>query len=198
MDPLAWPAILLFVGLALLVLEIFVPSGGILGFLSLAAMAAGIALAFYQVGVKTGFSFLAITMVAVPTVLVFAFRWWPSTPMGRRMLPAPPSEEEIRPDSPERRLLRDLVGKYGHARTVMLPSGAVEIEGRTIDAVSEGMPIDPGQPIQVVEVRDTRVVVRLVEDIPEQQAQQQSRDPNDILSRPFDSTGFDPFDDPLA
>ena len=195
MEPLAWPAILLFVGLALLVLEVFVPSGGLLGFLSLSAMAAGIALAFYQVGAKTGFSFLAITMIAIPTVLVMAFRWWPETPMGRRMLPIPPTEEEIRPDNAERRLLRELVGKYGHARTVMLPSGAVEIEGRVIDAVSEGMPIDPNQPIQIVEVRGTHVVVRPVDEIPE--AKPISRDPNDILSRPIDS-GLDPFDDPLV
>lgn len=195
MDPLAWPAILLFVGLALLVLEVFVPSGGLLGFLSLSAMAAGIALAFYQVGAKTGFSFLAITMIAIPTVLVMAFRWWPETPMGRRMLPIPPTEEEVRPDNAERRLLRELVGKYGHARTVMLPSGAVEIEGRVVDAVSEGMPIDPNQPIQVVEVRGTHVVVRPVDEIPE--TKPISRDPNDILSRPIDS-GLDPFGDPLV
>ncbi len=35
MDPLAWSALLLLLGLTLVVLEVFVPSGGMLGFLSM-------------------------------------------------------------------------------------------------------------------------------------------------------------------
>ena len=42
------------------------------------------------------------------------------------------------PDTPERRTLRQLVGKLGVAKSVMLPSGAVLIDGQTIDALSEG------------------------------------------------------------
>ena len=65
MEPLAWSALLLVVGLVLVTLEVFVPSGGVLGVLSIASLAAGIILAFYHSGVEAGLLFLAITAVAV-------------------------------------------------------------------------------------------------------------------------------------
>jgi hypothetical protein len=76
----------------------------------------------------------------------------------------------------------------------MLPSGAARIEGRVVDAVSQGMPIDKGQRVVVVEARAYRVVVRPVEE-GEQVA---STDPNDVLSRPLDELGLEPLDDPLS
>jgi membrane-bound ClpP family serine protease len=71
----------------------------------------------------------------------------------------------------------------------MLPSGAVTIDGRTINAVSEGVPIDAGQRVRVIDVHGNRVVVRPVDDA--------SAGP-DSLSRPIEAVGLDPFDDPLG
>lgn len=190
MDPLAWSALLLFLGLTLVVLEVFVPSGGMLGFLSIGALTASIILAFYHRGAAAGFLFLAITAAAVPTMLAFAFRWWPKTPMGRRLLLEVPTSEEVLPDSPQRRSLRQLQGKLGVAKTVMLPSGAVLIDGQTIDALSEGPPIEAGQRVRVIEVHGNRVVVRAADDAP--------LSPDDVLSQPIESLGIDGLDDPLA
>jgi membrane-bound ClpP family serine protease len=190
MDPLAWSALLLLLGLILVCVEVFVPSGGILGFLSIAALISGIILAFYHSGPQIGFLFLAIAAVTVPTALVLAFRWWPKTPMGRRLLLDVPTSAEVLPDSPQRRALRQLVGKHGVAKSVMLPSGAVTIDGQTFDALSEGIPIEAGQRIKVIEVRGNRVVVRPADDQP------QSSD--DVLSQPIESLGLDSLEDPLA
>lgn len=190
MAPLVWSALLLILGLVLVTVEVFVPSGGILGFLSIASLTAGIFLAFSHGGAGTGFLFLGITAAAVPTALMLAFRWWPKTPMGRRLLLGVPRSDEVLPDSPQRRTLRQMVGKFGVAKTVMLPSGAVVIEGQTIDALSEGMPIEAGQRVRVIEVRGNRVVVRPAEDQPSQA--------DDVLSRPIESLGLESLDDPLA
>jgi membrane-bound ClpP family serine protease len=192
MEPLIWAGILLLLGLMLVMLEVFVPTGGMLGFLSLTAILCGIGLAFYRGGLTYGFIFLVVTAVAVPTVLGLAFRWLPETSIGRRLLPTVPMSKDVLPDSEERRALRALVGKIGSAKSTMLPSGAVIVDGRTIDAVSEGMPIEPGQPVRVIEVRGNRVVVRPVE---EGEPRQMS---DDILSQPIDTLGIDPFHDPLA
>ena len=43
MSPLFWITGLLFVGLFVMVLEVFIPSGGLLGFVSIAAIVAAIA-----------------------------------------------------------------------------------------------------------------------------------------------------------
>ncbi len=190
MDPLVWSVILLVLGLFLVLVEVFVPSGGILGFLSISSLLTGIILAFYHKGPEIGFLFLAIVAVAVPVTLTMAFKWWPKTPMGRRVLLDVPTAEEVMPDTPQRRTLRQLVGKIGVSKSVMLPSGAVLIDGQTIDALSEGMAIEAGQRVRVIEVRGNRVVVRPAEG-PEPQS-------DDVLSQPIESLGLDSLEDPLA
>jgi hypothetical protein len=86
MDALVWIVALLVVGLAVLVLEVFLPSGGVLGFLSVLAIGAAIVMAFVEQGAALGLTVLAISFVAVPAVLALAFRWFPDTPLGRRVL----------------------------------------------------------------------------------------------------------------
>ena len=190
MDPLVWAAILLLLGLLLLVGEVFVPSGGVLGFLSIASLVSGIVLAFYHRGIEAGVVFLSVTAILVPMALAAAFRWWPHTPMGRRLLLDVPRSDEVLPDTPQRRALRQMVGRLGVAKTVMLPSGAVTVDGVSIDAISEGMPIEAGQRVRVIEVHGNRVVVRPAEDAPPE--------PDDMLSRPIESLGIDGLDEPLA
>jgi membrane-bound ClpP family serine protease len=193
MDPVIWSALLLLVGLMLAVGEVFIPSVGILGFLSLASMLSAIGLAFYTRGIGTGLVFLALTAVAGPTTLVLAFRVWPKTAMGRRLLLDVPRGDDVLPDTPLRRTLRGLVGKVGTASTLMLPSGVIAIEGHSVDAVSEGPPIEPGTRVRVIDVHGNRVLVRPVApDEPEATAQM------DVLSQPIESLGLDPFDEPLA
>jgi membrane-bound ClpP family serine protease len=187
-DLLLWASILLLLGLALALLEVFVPSSGILGFLSIVSIVAAIVLAFRH-GVWSGIGFFGVTIIALPVGLILALQYWPKTPMGRRILLPLPRGDEVLPDSDKRRSLRALVGKLGRAKSLMLPSGAVTIEGQTFDALSEGMAIVAGQMVRVVEVRGTRVVVRPVD---EQSAPGEPVD--DAMQRPID----DPFDDPLV
>jgi membrane-bound ClpP family serine protease len=193
-SPIFWAAMLLLVGLSLLMAEIFVPSGGLIGFLSFSSITAAIVMAFYESGATMGISFLLIACVAVPFALAAAFRFLPHTPMGKRLLPDIPTSEDVMPDSDDRRRLRELVGRIGRAKSRMLPSGAVDVDGHTIDAVSEGPPIEPGQPVRVIAVRGTMVVVRAEDE----SATDRQEQPDDLLSRPADSLGFDPFEDPLA
>jgi membrane-bound ClpP family serine protease len=188
--PWAWAALLLVLGLGLAVLEVFIPSGGILGFLAVSAIIAAVVLGFTDPRPWVGFATLAAAVIGLPGAIVMALRWWPSTPLGRRMLLRVPRGQDVLPDSPRKRGLKDLINRVGHAKSQILPSGAVTIDGRTIDAVSEGMPIEAGQPVRVIEVRGNRVVVRPVDDeIPLE------TDP-DPLARPIDTVGIDPFEEP--
>lgn len=191
MDPLVWAALLLALGLALAILEFFVPSGGILGVAAAMALLAANGMAFRS-GAGTGLGFLAITVLGLPLLISMALKIWPNTPMGRRLLLGAPTPDEVLPDTDQRRKLKGLVGKVGRAKSLMMPSGAIEIEGQTIDAMSEGMAIDPGTPVRIVEVHGLRVIVRPTRDEPA------PRQPDDPLARPIDTIGADPFDEPLA
>lgn len=190
MDPWVYAIILLMISFGLAILEVFFPSGGVLGFLSIAAMV-GAAILGFQNGTYVGASVLGTGLVGLPVVVIFALRYLPSTRMGRKLMLNAPTSYEVLPHGKREDFLKSLIGQRGVAKTMMLPAGAITIENRTIDAVSEGMVIEAGQTVQVVEARGNRVVVRPIED----DLADSTTDDVDPLSQSFDSLGIDPFDE---
>jgi len=180
---------LLVVGLGLAILEVFFPSGGILGFLSFCAIVGAVILAFRS-GTAMGVGVLLTAVIGVPVVVVLALQWLPDTRMGRKIVLHAPTPEEVMPE--DERNLKSLMGKVGKAKSKMLPAGAVRIEGRTVDCVSEGGAVDPGQWVRVIEVRGNRVVVRPLD--PDELAAT-ADDMDDPLSKPIDTVVLDPFDE---
>jgi membrane-bound serine protease (ClpP class) len=190
LSPIAWCTIFFVLGCAFVVFEVFIPSGGILGFLAGVFIIGSIVMAFRYGTPGTGATFLIVAVVGVPLLVGLAFKYWPQTPMGRAFLGDVPDEAEVAPDD----FRRDLVGKVGVARSKMLPSGAIEIDGSMYDAVARGVAIEPGQRVVVCEVRGNRVVVRLAGD----SERAMPARPDDVLSRPIDELGIESLDDPLA
>ena len=190
MDYWAFAILLLVLSFGLAILEVFFPSGGVLGFLSIASMVAAAILGF-QSGTYVGAGILGSGLLGLPVVVAFALRYLPSTRMGRKLMLVAPRSEDVLPRGSREQLLKKLVGREGVAKTIMLPAGAVTIENRTIDAVSEGMVIEAGQPIRVIDVRGNRVVVQPIEDVPGDE----KPDDVDPLSRSFDAFGLEPFDE---
>jgi membrane-bound ClpP family serine protease len=192
MTPMLIGALLLLIlGLGLVVLEVFIPSGGLIGCLAGLALITSVILAFAR-GPMTGLGVLATVLVLLPLLLAVALHYWPRTPMGKRILLEVPTSEAVLPDEPVRQRLKLLVGQIGRAKCMMLPSGVIEVGGQTVDAMSEGMAIDLGQMVRVIEVRGHRVVVRPVEG--EEPVTPVSGD----LAQPIDSIADDPFSEPLA
>lgn len=161
MTAAAWIVAIVAVGLGMLVLEVFVPSGGVLGFLSVVALGAGVATAFVEQGPWVGTVTLAATCVAAPVALAGAFRVFPHTPLGRRVLPPPPQPDDVVPDADRRAILRDLVGRTGRANGDLLPWGTIEIDGVERTALSESGPITQGESIEAVGLQGTALIVRL-------------------------------------
>ena len=194
---IAWAILLMVLGCgALVVMEVFIPSGGIISVLSAVAFIASIVIASWEsptTGPMTGLAFAAATVFVVPVLFAMAFKYWPRTPMGKAFLGELPTAEEVLPTDSRRALL----GRVGVARSKMLPSGAVEIDGQMVDAVTQGQAIEPGAYVVVVEVRANRVVVRPAGK-DQRPSHQSSKDINDLLARPIDELGIDSLEDPLA
>ena len=181
-----WAILLLFLGFCLGIMEVFFTSAGLFAFLSLASIVAAIFLAFQQ-GPTVGFAVLIAAMAGLPTTIVLAFKYWPKTSFGRRVLLSAPTSEDVLPEDRGKELLKSLVGKVAKAKSKLLPSGVVIVEGRSFEAVSEGMPIEVGEEVRIVQVRGKRVVVRPIElDAPSATA-------DDPMRRPIDSILEDPF-----
>jgi membrane-bound serine protease (ClpP class) len=160
LDPTTWALLLLLLGLIFLVLEFFIPSGGALAVLCTLSLLGAIVVGF-MAGPWTGLVIMIAEGVIVPAALVAAVKWWPETPIGRLILiPRPESPDDVLPETENYRGLKDLIGKRGTARGIMLPSGLVVIDGKTYDAVSEGQPIEANETVLVVAISTQRLVVR--------------------------------------
>jgi membrane-bound ClpP family serine protease len=204
MNTLLWVLVLILIGLGVMVLEVFVPSGGILGFVSVLALVAGIATAFLEQGAVAGMAALGVVVLAVPAVLAVAFRWFPETPLGRRVLPPPPDAAELLPDPARRKRARELVGRQGRTVSELLPWGGVEIDGVVVESMSESGPIDAGTLVDVIGAQGTAVVVRRAEPAaappPAQQEPPEKPAPGGTtaLSPTLESFDFDGLEPPAA
>jgi len=160
MTPVTWAILLLLLGLAFLVLEFFIPSGGALAVMCALSFLAAIIVGF-MAGPWTGAVIVLAICVIVPASAGAAIRWWPDTPIGKLMLiQRPRSSDEVLPETVAYRGLKDLIGRRGQSKGLMLPSGSVLIDGKTYDAVSDGMPIEPHQHVIVVGISTQRLIVR--------------------------------------
>jgi membrane-bound ClpP family serine protease len=176
MNPFVWVIGLLVIGLLVMVLEVFIPSGGLLGFLSIAAIVAAVATAFAEQGIGAGLLVLAVTAVAVPATLAIAFHLFPATPLGRRILPAPPEAAELVPAAAERLHARELIGRRGVVTSELLPWGQAEIDGERLEALSQSGPIAAGTAVDVVGTEGRAVVVRQAREEPQLRAFAESAD----------------------
>lgn len=164
---LTYAVLFLLAGIVILVVEFFVPSHGMLGIISTLSILGSIAAAFNH-STTAGLAFLVTSLIVVPALIMVAIQYWPDTPLGKRMLiPRPEHQDEMLPETDAYRRIPELIGRRGKARTVMLPGGTVEVEGRKYDAVTEGMAIEEGQPIVVIRVETQRLVVRPDDRIPQ-------------------------------
>ncbi len=120
-------AIFLFAGLVLIFLEVFVPSGGVLGFTALACIIFGIYGLFRQDHYIIGV--LVIPMYLGAFYGLFKF-------MVRRLS----FKSALAPDtstSVDHRII-ELVGKEGITVTPLRPAGMATIEGNKVDVVTLG------------------------------------------------------------
>ena len=157
---LTYAVILLIAGILLVVLEAFIPSGGILGFLAAAALVAAVILAFRE-NSTAGLAFITITVIIVPVFIMLGLKIFPKTPIGKRLILSPAVETPAQrgvagvADKDFSRLL----GKIGKTTTPLRPSGIIEIEDERYSAVAEGEMIDRGVEVVVIKVEGNSIVV---------------------------------------
>lgn len=175
---------LLMVGLTIIFAEIFIPSGGMLGIMSIATILAALVCAWHAWGEEspTAFwSFVAVTFVAVPSAAACALYVFPSTPFGKAALLEPPNLADLEGHTEHERRLRELIGSTGKTVGLLTPGGVVMIDGERLHCESEGMLIEAGTLVRVVNVRGNRLVVRECSDAPADPAHFGDRSGNDVI-----------------
>ena len=156
MNDLFWPIACMLAGLILLIVEVFIPSGGLFGLLAIGLLVVSLWKAF-AISTMTGVGFLLALTVLMPIVLALAIHLWPKTPIGKLLILKPPEPDEIEPvEEP----LAHLLGQFGRALTPLRPSGLVDFEGRRFDGLSEEGLIPAGALVRAIQVRGRQLVVR--------------------------------------
>jgi membrane-bound serine protease (ClpP class) len=142
----------LVAGFICLVLEVFIPTGGVLGLLSLGSTIFGIYGLFHQ----------GQTLLAVLSIAFFLASFWGGFRFMVRRLKFPVALTPDTTTSVDRRIA-DLVGRQGLTLTPLRPAGMALIDGRKVDVVTPGDFVEKNVQIRVVDNSGNRVVVRQVE-----------------------------------
>ena len=183
MDYATLSLLLLACGILVIVVEMFVPSAGILGIVAATLLLAGVIAAFFK-SLFFGLSVLTVTSLAMPFLFWLLVKVWPMTPLGKAVLMN--DTLEVLPES----TTDTLVGQVGIAKTKMLPSGTVVIDGQQHDAVSEGFAIGPGDTVKVISARGNRVYVEPYDGEVDQDGRAVAADTG-ALSTPLEELGID-------
>jgi membrane-bound ClpP family serine protease len=159
---LFWPIVLMSLGLVLMVAEVFVPSGGIIGILAVGLLGVSVWQAF-AISTVVGLRFLLALLVLVPGVIALGLYLWPRMPVAKSAFLRAPTAEDIEPErhGPP---LAALIGQYGRALTPLRPAGTVDFEGRRLDGIAEEGLIPAGALIRAVKVQGPRIIVRIADD----------------------------------
>lgn len=185
MDPLVWALMLIAVAVVVMVIELFLPSAGVLGFLAGGLVLASLFMA-YRSSFLVGSIFLMAVLICLPILIYGLLQMWPHTPIGKRILLSEPDLDQILPPS---MFSNDLVGQIGISKTKMLPSGTIVVNRQKLDAVSSGFPIDANQAVKITAVRANRIYVEPYENEATDLEHLPARD-DEMLAQPFEDLGL--------
>jgi membrane-bound serine protease (ClpP class) len=158
MSAYVMPVVLQLLGLGVIVVEIFVPSFGLLTVLAAGMLLYSLYLVFTTISVNMGLVFIGVDIFVIPVVLVLAFKalgassWSLHKTLSR--------DEGVASQSPD---LAAWVGREGVAVTNLRPSGTVMIGDTRLDAVTDGDYVSSGTPVKVTLVSGNRMVVEKIE-----------------------------------
>jgi membrane-bound serine protease (ClpP class) len=148
--------VLVVLGTALAVAEVFFVSFGVFSVASGACILIADVIAFGE-GPAVGWTFVAVEIVLLPLAVWYAFRVLPRTPFGRRMVLAAPAPAGPAAAVPA---FEHLVGRAGRAVTDLRPAGTALIEGERLSVVAVGGFLSAGQDVVVDSVEGVEIRVR--------------------------------------
>lgn len=160
---LLWAVLLMLGALVLLTLELFLPSGGMLGVAAALAAIASVGCFFAQ-SVALGFAALLGLAVVTPVLLGVGLKVWPHTPVGRRLVlggEGSAEAERVRAQAePAGAAGVPAVGDRGESVTPLRRVGTCRLNGRRVECLAESGTIDAGKPVVVSRVSGHEVFVR--------------------------------------
>jgi len=154
---LVWAIVLLVIGMALLVVDIFIEGFGVLGVVALAIVAASLfmTVAFVPFG---HFIVVGKIIVLVPGTYAF-FRFLKAKQLDGKLI----LSETLAEDKADVAGLEYFMGKEGLTKTALRPQGTADFNGAGVEVVSESKYIPEGKRVKVINVIGRKVMVAQIE-----------------------------------
>lgn len=158
---LVFAVFLYFACAALIIVEVFVPSGGLISICALGCLIGGLMIFFHHSS-TTGWIGIVIAIVMIPSVVIVAYKIFPKTRFGKSVTLTPPKREagDAIPDTAE---LEDMLGAVGVVLTPLRPVGMCDFSGQRLECVAERGYVDKGKKVKVIRVQSTQLTVRVIE-----------------------------------
>lgn len=167
----SWEIVLFFIGIVLIILEVFIiPGFGVAGLVGVSLVI--LSMATSLIG-NIGFSYpelhqisqaiwtMAITLILGIAMIASMIRYMPQNRLFSKLILADSTDRDHGYTSTSSK--DDLIGLEGVAMTPLRPSGTVLIEDRRIDVVTSGDFIEKGARVRVTDTTSSRVVVNRVD-----------------------------------
>ena len=147
--------LLLLVGVALLVFEMYIPGFGVPGTLGIGSLVLGFVL--LRPPLEQGLMLFAILAAILCIALTICLITASKGRLEKSKLAL--KDVAIAPDAAENNDLNFFIGKEGVTHTALRPAGIGEFDGLKLNVVSDGEFIAQGKPIRVQKVAGNRIVV---------------------------------------
>ena len=159
-------ALIFVVGLALIVLEVFViPGFGIAGILGILCMFGSVFYTFFQStdDINTALLWLSVSVILTSVLAILATAFLPkSAPFQRFALSTVMSTDQGY-HSAGTQDFENFLGKTGVALTPLRPAGTARIDNKRLDVVTVGDFIAQNTPVKVLEVEGSKISVESLE-----------------------------------
>ncbi len=152
-------AVLFFLGLVLLIVEMFVPGFGIAGGFGIVLLIIGIIMTA-QTPLQA-FIMVLVLILLIALLLIVILRSAKKGKLSKKLILRSASKREDGYSATSDTTA--LVGKEGIALSLLRPSGMGEFDGQRLDVISDGLYIEPGSKIKIVQTEGRRIVVKTIE-----------------------------------
>lgn len=154
MNNLALPIFLQLMGILVIIVEVIVPTGGILAIFSTGLIGGSLYLVFTSTSSTTGYLFVVADIIVIPLSVFIGFKLLAKSPAAlKRSLS---KEDGVQSQSPE---LEMYMGLEGIAATDLRPSGVAVIDGKRLDVVSRGEYLERSSNVVVIAVTGNQIIV---------------------------------------
>ncbi len=151
------PVLLQVIGIMVIIVEIFIPSLGVLTVIALALLSYSLYIVFTSISITAGIVFTGLDIIIVPLTIVLGIKILAKSPLSLK--------RELSKHNgviSQKEKLETYINMKGIAVTDLRPAGMAQINSQRVDVVTDGEYIEADTPVIVTGVAGNRIVVEAI------------------------------------